>query len=115
MTEQDSWAELGIRTDIPHPARVYDYMLGGKDKLARASTRWTAITCAAWSRAVISPPRAAARVSSLPSVYWMSRPARLGVVNASRWKVRTSGWSLRLGAQTGCRGRRSPSQPSFGR
>jgi hypothetical protein len=24
----------GIRTDIPHPARVYDYMLGGKDNLA---------------------------------------------------------------------------------
>jgi hypothetical protein len=63
-------------------------------QLARASTRWTAITCAAWSRAVISP-RMAARVSSLPSVYWMSRPARLGVVNTSRWKVRTSGWSLR--------------------
>jgi hypothetical protein len=37
MTEQDereqydSWKALGIRTDIPHPARVYDYMLGGKD------------------------------------------------------------------------------------
>jgi hypothetical protein len=25
---------LGIRTDIPHPARVYDYLLGGKDNFA---------------------------------------------------------------------------------
>ena len=31
---RDSWAELGIRLDIPHPARVYDYMLGGKDNFA---------------------------------------------------------------------------------
>jgi hypothetical protein len=23
------WKALGIRTDIPHPARVYDYLLGG--------------------------------------------------------------------------------------
>lgn len=30
----DRWAELGIRIDIPHPARVYDYMLGGKDHFA---------------------------------------------------------------------------------
>jgi SAM-dependent methyltransferase len=30
----DSWKALGIRTDIPHPARVYDYMLGGKDNFA---------------------------------------------------------------------------------
>ena len=37
MTEperRDSWNALGIRTDIPHPARVYDYMLGGKDNFA---------------------------------------------------------------------------------
>ena len=27
----DRWKALGIRTDIPHPARVYDYLLGGKD------------------------------------------------------------------------------------
>jgi S-adenosyl methyltransferase len=37
VTEQDEheqrgiWQALGVRTDIPHPARVYDYMLGGKD------------------------------------------------------------------------------------
>jgi SAM-dependent methyltransferase len=32
QAEQDqSWSSLGIRTDIPHPARVYDYMLGGVD------------------------------------------------------------------------------------
>ena len=30
----DAWTELGIRLDIPHPARVYDYMLGGKDNFA---------------------------------------------------------------------------------
>jgi SAM-dependent methyltransferase len=30
----DSWIKLGIRTDVPHPARVYDYMLGGKDNFA---------------------------------------------------------------------------------
>jgi SAM-dependent methyltransferase len=31
---QESWKALGLRTDIPHPARVYDYMLGGKDNFA---------------------------------------------------------------------------------
>jgi S-adenosyl methyltransferase len=31
---QDVWVSLGIRTDIPHPARVYDYILGGKDNFA---------------------------------------------------------------------------------
>lgn len=25
----DRWRALGIRTDMPHPARVYDYLLGG--------------------------------------------------------------------------------------
>jgi hypothetical protein len=40
MTEQDvqerldKWKSLGIRTDIPHPARVYNYYLGGKDHFA---------------------------------------------------------------------------------
>ncbi len=28
------WKAMGIRTDIPHPARVYDYLLGGKDNFA---------------------------------------------------------------------------------
>ena len=32
--QRESWKSLGIRTDIPHPARVYDYMLGGKDNFA---------------------------------------------------------------------------------
>ena len=27
---QERWIALGVRTDIPHPARVYDYMLGRK-------------------------------------------------------------------------------------
>ncbi|HEX6523627.1 MAG TPA: SAM-dependent methyltransferase [Streptosporangiaceae bacterium] len=31
---QDRWRALGIRTDTPHPARVYDYLLGGKDNFA---------------------------------------------------------------------------------
>jgi hypothetical protein len=37
MTEQDEpdrqdrWLALGVRTDIPHPARVYNYLLGGTD------------------------------------------------------------------------------------
>jgi SAM-dependent methyltransferase len=31
---QDHWKALGIRTDIPHPARVYDFLLGGKDNFA---------------------------------------------------------------------------------
>ena len=26
--QNQGWSSLGIRTDIPHPARVYDYMLG---------------------------------------------------------------------------------------
>jgi len=30
----DRWQELGIRTDVAHPARVYDYLLGGKDNFA---------------------------------------------------------------------------------
>jgi hypothetical protein len=30
----DVWKSLGIRIDIPHPARVYDYILGGKDNFA---------------------------------------------------------------------------------
>lgn len=40
MTEQDeqarhdSWIAIGVRTDIPHPARVYNYLLGGKDHFA---------------------------------------------------------------------------------
>ncbi len=32
--KKDAWTSLGVRTDIPHPARVYDYMLGGKDNFA---------------------------------------------------------------------------------
>jgi hypothetical protein len=31
---RERWTELGIRVDIPHPARVYDYMLGGQDHFA---------------------------------------------------------------------------------
>ena len=40
MTEQDEqerlerWQALGLRTDIAHPARVYNYLLGGKDNFA---------------------------------------------------------------------------------
>jgi S-adenosyl methyltransferase len=37
MTEQgrhDKWESMGIRTDIPHPARIYDYWLGGEDNFA---------------------------------------------------------------------------------
>ena len=40
VTEQDEqerrdrWKALGIRTDSPYPARVYDYLLGGKDNFA---------------------------------------------------------------------------------
>jgi SAM-dependent methyltransferase len=30
----DRWQASGVRTDIPHPARVYDYLLGGKDNFA---------------------------------------------------------------------------------
>jgi hypothetical protein len=39
------WQALGIRTDVAHPARVYDYLLGGKDnftadrELAEANLR----------------------------------------------------------------------------
>jgi hypothetical protein len=32
--QHDRWRALGIRTDIPHPARVYNYHLGGKDNFA---------------------------------------------------------------------------------
>jgi hypothetical protein len=30
----ESWVAMGIRTDMPHPARVYNYLLGGKDHFA---------------------------------------------------------------------------------
>ena len=30
----DGGVPVNIRTDIPHPARVYDYWLGGKDNFA---------------------------------------------------------------------------------
>jgi SAM-dependent methyltransferase len=50
MTEQgekarhDSWVEIGVRTDMPHPARIYNYLLGGKDHFAadRAAADMTA-------------------------------------------------------------------------
>jgi hypothetical protein len=31
---RDHWQALGVRTDIPYPARVYDYLLGGHDNFA---------------------------------------------------------------------------------
>src|SRR5579863_366522 len=37
MSEQehrDAWAALGVREDVPHPARVYNYLLGGTDNFA---------------------------------------------------------------------------------
>jgi hypothetical protein len=34
MPEQNEQNELDLRTDRPHPARVYDYLLGGKDNFA---------------------------------------------------------------------------------
>jgi phage gp37-like protein len=44
MTESGQPADNGnaIRTDIPHPARVYDYWLGGKDNFAadREAAEW---------------------------------------------------------------------------
>ncbi len=30
----DRWKASGISTDVPHPARVYDYLLGGKDNFS---------------------------------------------------------------------------------
>jgi hypothetical protein len=32
--QQDRWRALGVRTDIAHPARVYNYYLGGDDNFA---------------------------------------------------------------------------------
>jgi SAM-dependent methyltransferase len=35
MGEAGGWRDVaGVRTDIPHPARIYDYWLGGKDNFA---------------------------------------------------------------------------------
>jgi len=31
---RDRWNALGISTDSPYPARVYDYLLGGSDNFA---------------------------------------------------------------------------------
>jgi hypothetical protein len=36
---RERWIELGIRVDIPHPARVYDYMLGGQDNISQVASR----------------------------------------------------------------------------
>jgi SAM-dependent methyltransferase len=40
--QEDKWTSIGIRTDIAHPARVYDYWLGGKDNFAadRETAEW---------------------------------------------------------------------------
>jgi S-adenosyl methyltransferase len=32
---RERWQALGIRTDVAHPARVYDYLLGGKDNISQ--------------------------------------------------------------------------------
>ena len=47
----DRWKASGIRTDIPHPARVYDYLLGGKDNFAvdREAAEMSLI-CGTWRR-----------------------------------------------------------------
>jgi hypothetical protein len=37
--QYDRWKAMGIRTDIPHPARVYDYLLGGKDNISQVVSR----------------------------------------------------------------------------
>lgn len=29
QARRESWMSLGIRTDMPDPARVYNYLLGG--------------------------------------------------------------------------------------
>ena len=34
QARHESWIAIGIRTDMPHPARVYNYLLGGKDHFA---------------------------------------------------------------------------------
>jgi hypothetical protein len=34
LRARERWLALGVRIDIPHPARVYDYMLGGTDHFA---------------------------------------------------------------------------------
>jgi len=34
LQARERWLALGLRIDIPHPARVYDYMLGGTDHFA---------------------------------------------------------------------------------
>jgi SAM-dependent methyltransferase len=34
QSRHENWKALGIRTDIPHSARVYNFLLGGKDNFA---------------------------------------------------------------------------------
>ena len=34
QARHDNWAAIGARTDIPYPARVYNYLLGGTDYFA---------------------------------------------------------------------------------
>jgi hypothetical protein len=36
--DADSGAPVDLRTEVPHPARVYDYLLGGKDNFAADRT-----------------------------------------------------------------------------
>jgi hypothetical protein len=35
--QRDNWQALGIRTDVPHPARIYDYLLGRKSEVVHTS------------------------------------------------------------------------------
>jgi hypothetical protein len=43
--QYDRWKAMGIRTDIPHPARVYDYLLGGKDNFSIPGSGIFPLTC----------------------------------------------------------------------
>ena len=29
---------IDLRTDVPHPARIYDYLLGGKDNISQGAS-----------------------------------------------------------------------------
>lgn len=35
QNEDDRWRALGIRADVPHPARMYAQLLGGKDNISQ--------------------------------------------------------------------------------
>ena len=40
MTGDPDLSVPDLRTDVPHSARIYDYLLGGKDNISQVVSQW---------------------------------------------------------------------------